>query len=208
MLEQYRDLFSWPPSTSLVYLTDYGLCVLWLRMCTYTEYLLTSTPQAKLLTCTLFGGFCPVLPTHTHSGGPITFGFYGGKTLFAPLLYLVWNMRVFRIRDILARQCSSENPFIAGAYRKRDSMDTTYKATRILQDNSATLLLLFFFTSFSLSFFSFSFFLSHHSTLHRPPGLQPIGVTFLVNPPRHISSSELFMDSSSASSRFKTGQVA
>jgi len=142
---------------------------------------------------------------HVHTQ-KVLIGFYSGKTLFAPLSYLVWNTRVLRIQDMLARQFISENPLFAWSYRKRDSMDTTYNATRILQDSSATLLL-FFFISFSLLFF-LSLFLSHHSTLHRPPGLHPIGVTFLVNPPCHISSSELFMDSSSASSRFKTCQVA
>lgn len=75
-------------------------------------------------------------------------------------------------------------------------MDTTYKATRILQDNLVMLLLVFSFISFSFSPF-LSLFLSLHATLHRPPGLHAIGVTFPVNPPYHFSS-ELFMDSSSA----------
>lgn len=135
---------------------------------------------------------------HSHSEGPITFAFYTGKTLFALLLYLVWNMKLLRIQNTLVRQCSSENLFVAWTHRKkRDSVDTTYKATRILQDNLTTLLLVFSFISFSFSSF-LSLFLNHHATLHRPPGLHPIGVTFPVNSPYHFSSSELFMDSSSA----------
>lgn len=64
MLEQYPDLFSSLPAPPQ-FSSQIMDCVYCGSVCTYMKHLLVSILQEKLPTCTLFGGFCCVLPTPT-----------------------------------------------------------------------------------------------------------------------------------------------